>query len=165
MVAVPRSEEVRFTDMCSARGFPHLRIGVTDGAGADAVLDVQGQFAVPLAELRAAWAATLPGRPRPEAQRAPDWSSRRQRGHGDHAGAAQPVGALVAPHRGGVPRVEHPGDPEPGGVGGVQRPLHPADGGRGGAALEPGRVALGQQRHPGRRPVVGVPDDRPRPTR
>ena len=60
IVAVPRSEEVRFTDMCSARGFPHLRIGVTDGSGDDAVLDVQDQFSVPLAELRAAWTATLP---------------------------------------------------------------------------------------------------------
>jgi phosphoribosylformylglycinamidine synthase len=60
IVAVPRSEEVRFTDMCSARGFAHARIGVTDGQGDDAVLDVQGQFAVPLAEVRAGWAATLP---------------------------------------------------------------------------------------------------------
>jgi len=60
IVAVPRSEEVRFTDMCSARGFPHVRIGVTDGAGPDAVLDVQEQFEVPLSELRAAWSATLP---------------------------------------------------------------------------------------------------------
>ena len=33
IVAVPRSEEVRFTDMCSARGFAHQRIGVTDGQG------------------------------------------------------------------------------------------------------------------------------------
>jgi phosphoribosylformylglycinamidine synthase len=60
IVAVPRSEEVRFTDMCSARGFPHVRIGVTDGQGAEAVLDVQDQFAVPLSELRAAWTGTLP---------------------------------------------------------------------------------------------------------
>ena len=60
IVAVPRSEEVRFTDMCAARGFPHARIGVTDGSGADAVLDVQGQFTLPLAEARSAWAATLP---------------------------------------------------------------------------------------------------------
>jgi phosphoribosylformylglycinamidine synthase len=60
LVAVPRSEEVRFTDMCGARGFPHARIGVTDGAGPDAVLDVQGQFSVPVADLRAAWTATLP---------------------------------------------------------------------------------------------------------
>jgi phosphoribosylformylglycinamidine synthase subunit PurL len=60
IVAVPRSEEVRFTDMCAARGFPHARIGVTDGSGPDAVLDVQGQFTVPLSEVRAAWSATLP---------------------------------------------------------------------------------------------------------
>jgi len=60
LVAVPRSEEVRFTDMCSARGFPHLRIGVTDGTGPDAALDVQGQFSVPLAEVRERWARTLP---------------------------------------------------------------------------------------------------------
>jgi phosphoribosylformylglycinamidine synthase len=46
--------------MCSARGFPHARIGVTDGTGPDAVLDVQGQFSVPLAELRKTWSATLP---------------------------------------------------------------------------------------------------------
>ncbi|MGH3355805.1 MAG: phosphoribosylformylglycinamidine synthase subunit PurL [Nocardioidaceae bacterium] len=56
IVAVPRSEEVRFTDMCSARRFPHRRIGVVDG---DAI-DVQGQFTLPLAELRAAWTGTLP---------------------------------------------------------------------------------------------------------
>jgi phosphoribosylformylglycinamidine synthase len=60
VVAVPRSEEVRFTDMCSARGFAHQRIGVTDGLGPDAVLDVQGLFSVPLAEVREAWAGTLP---------------------------------------------------------------------------------------------------------
>ncbi len=60
VVAVPRSEEVRFTDMCTARAFPHARIGVTDGSGDDAVLEVQGQFSLTLAELRSAWSATLP---------------------------------------------------------------------------------------------------------
>ncbi len=60
VVAVPRSEEVRFTDMCGARDFSHARIGVTDGQGQGAVLDVQGQFTIPLAELREAWSATLP---------------------------------------------------------------------------------------------------------
>ena len=64
LVAVPRSEEVRFTDMCTARGVPHQRIGVVDdGAGtADAAqaLDVQDLFVLPLAELRAAHEATLP---------------------------------------------------------------------------------------------------------
>jgi len=56
VVAVPRSEELRFTDMCSARGLPWARIGVVDG---DA-LEVQDQFSVPLAELREAWSGTLP---------------------------------------------------------------------------------------------------------
>jgi phosphoribosylformylglycinamidine synthase len=60
VVVVPREEEVRFTDMCTARRFPHLRIGVTDSAGDDAVLDVQGLFTVPLSELRAAHEGTLP---------------------------------------------------------------------------------------------------------
>ncbi|WP_327678933.1 phosphoribosylformylglycinamidine synthase subunit PurL [Kitasatospora sp. NBC_00458] len=48
VVAVPRSEELRFNDMCTARGLPATRIGVVDG---DA-LDVQGQFTVTLAELK-----------------------------------------------------------------------------------------------------------------
>ncbi|SDQ86860.1 phosphoribosylformylglycinamidine synthase subunit II [Quadrisphaera sp. DSM 44207] len=60
LVAVPRSEEVRFTDMCTARRVPHLRIGVTDGTGDDAALDVQELFTVPLAELREVHAAPLP---------------------------------------------------------------------------------------------------------
>jgi len=60
IVAVPRSEEVRFTDMCSARGFPHARVGVTDGRGDEALLDVQDQFTLTLGELRATWSATLP---------------------------------------------------------------------------------------------------------
>jgi len=56
IVAVPRSEEVRFTDMCTARRFPHARIGVVDGDS----LEVQGQFTVPLDELRAAHQGALP---------------------------------------------------------------------------------------------------------
>jgi phosphoribosylformylglycinamidine synthase len=61
LVSVPREEEVRFTDMCTARGLAHLRIGVTDAVpGEDPVLDVQGQFSVPLAELGAAHTGTLP---------------------------------------------------------------------------------------------------------
>ena len=60
IVSVPRSEEVRFTDMCTARGLPHARIGVVDIL--EARLDVQGQFAIPLRELRRAWSATFPAR-------------------------------------------------------------------------------------------------------
>ena len=58
VVAVPRSEEVRFTDMCTARSFPAIRIGVVDAASGS--LDVQGHFALPLDELREANEATLP---------------------------------------------------------------------------------------------------------
>jgi len=56
VVSVPRSEELRFTEMCSARGLPIVRIGVTDGT----VLDLQDVLQVPLAELREAHEATLP---------------------------------------------------------------------------------------------------------
>jgi phosphoribosylformylglycinamidine synthase II len=56
LVAVPRSEELRFTDMCNARDLPVVRIGVADGD----TLDVQGQFAVGIDDLRAASEGTLP---------------------------------------------------------------------------------------------------------
>lgn len=57
VVAVPRSEELRFTDMCGARGLPATRIGVVDGDE----IDIQGQFSIPLSELKAAHEATIPG--------------------------------------------------------------------------------------------------------
>ncbi|MFH9224453.1 phosphoribosylformylglycinamidine synthase subunit PurL [Streptomyces lydicus] len=57
VVAVPRSEELRFTDMCGARGLPATRIGVVDGAE----IDVQGQFSIPLSELKQAHESTIPG--------------------------------------------------------------------------------------------------------
>ncbi|CAA9336186.1 MAG: Phosphoribosylformylglycinamidine synthase, synthetase subunit [uncultured Nocardioidaceae bacterium] len=60
LVAVPRTEEVRFTDMCVARRMAHHKIGVVDVAGPEATLDVQGQFSLHLGELRAAWSGTLP---------------------------------------------------------------------------------------------------------
>ncbi|MFD7511855.1 phosphoribosylformylglycinamidine synthase subunit PurL [Streptomyces sp. NPDC059853] len=56
IVAVPRSEETRFTDMCAARGLPAARVGVIDGEA----IEVQGAFGIPLAELRAAREETLP---------------------------------------------------------------------------------------------------------
>ncbi|WP_299166475.1 phosphoribosylformylglycinamidine synthase subunit PurL [uncultured Arthrobacter sp.] len=58
VVAVPRSEEVRFNDMCTARNFPRIRIGVVDAESES--LDVQGHFTLPLAELKEAHEATLP---------------------------------------------------------------------------------------------------------
>jgi phosphoribosylformylglycinamidine synthase len=63
LVAVPRSEEVRFTDVMTARGIPHTRVGVTDDAGGGAgepALDVAGVGVMGLAELRAAHEGTLP---------------------------------------------------------------------------------------------------------
>ncbi|MEY9941933.1 phosphoribosylformylglycinamidine synthase subunit PurL [Streptacidiphilus sp. MAP5-3] len=50
IVAVPRSEELRFTEMCGVRGLPATRIGVVDGD----VVELQGHFSLPLAELREA---------------------------------------------------------------------------------------------------------------
>ncbi|MFB6954468.1 phosphoribosylformylglycinamidine synthase subunit PurL [Streptomyces niveus] len=55
VVAVPRSEELRFTDMCGARGLPATRIGVVDGEE----IEVQGEFSIPLSELRAAHEGTI----------------------------------------------------------------------------------------------------------
>ncbi len=72
IVVVARSEELRFTDMCAARGFPHARIGVVDsGLGADAghpigtqVLQLDntwsGTISWTLDELRTAHESTLP---------------------------------------------------------------------------------------------------------
>ena len=71
IVVVPRSEEMRFTEMCAARGLPATRIGVVDsGLGAEEgypgegdagqVLQLTGHFTVSLADLRAAREATLP---------------------------------------------------------------------------------------------------------
>jgi phosphoribosylformylglycinamidine synthase len=72
VVVVPRAEELRFTEMCGARGFTATRVGVVDsGIGAEVgvadggqalVVDaVHGESVVlPLDEIRAARDATLP---------------------------------------------------------------------------------------------------------
>jgi len=57
ILAVPPAEQARFIELCRTRGFTQARIGVVDAAGA---LDVQGQFTLPLDELRATHTATLP---------------------------------------------------------------------------------------------------------
>ena len=59
LVAVPRTEEPRLTAMLEARGATFARVGVTDDEGE---LDLQGQFMLPLEELREAWEAPLPAR-------------------------------------------------------------------------------------------------------
>jgi len=58
IVAVPRSEQVRFAELCVSSGFPHSEIGVVEDA--TGALEVQGQFVLPLAELRTAHTSTLP---------------------------------------------------------------------------------------------------------
>ncbi|MCI9888084.1 phosphoribosylformylglycinamidine synthase subunit PurL [Micrococcales bacterium 31B] len=64
IVAVPRSEEVRFNDMCTARQQPYVRIGMTDtghaaGGEAPAVI-VNDDIVLALADLKQASEATLP---------------------------------------------------------------------------------------------------------
>ncbi|WP_309109782.1 phosphoribosylformylglycinamidine synthase subunit PurL [Saccharothrix sp.] len=58
LVAVPRTEELRFTDMCTARGLPWRKVGVVDPESQ--ALEVQGLGELSLAELREAWEGTLP---------------------------------------------------------------------------------------------------------
>ncbi|MGQ0840369.1 phosphoribosylformylglycinamidine synthase subunit PurL [Actinokineospora sp.] len=58
LVAVPRSEELRFTEMCTARGLPWRRTGVVDPESG--ALEIQDVAELPLAELRDAWESTLP---------------------------------------------------------------------------------------------------------
>ncbi|GIG23935.1 phosphoribosylformylglycinamidine synthase subunit PurL [Cellulomonas denverensis] len=76
LVAVPRGEEVRLEDLCTAQGVPVLKIGetaetCTPGAGAPvdelpadhvhaAAVEVQGLFTLPLSEAREAFEGTLP---------------------------------------------------------------------------------------------------------
>ncbi len=57
LVAIPRTEEPRWAAMLEARRVPFARIGVTQD---EPVIEVQGQFTLPLAELREAWDGPLP---------------------------------------------------------------------------------------------------------
>ena len=57
IVSVPREDDVRFVGLCEGRGYPVLRIGVTDSGGA---LEVQDQFTFTIDELRTTHRGTLP---------------------------------------------------------------------------------------------------------
>jgi len=57
IVSVPREDDVKFQGLCEGRGYPVLRIGVTDAGGA---LEVQDEFTLSLDELRDAHRGTLP---------------------------------------------------------------------------------------------------------
>ena len=56
IVSVPREDDVKFQGLCEGRGYPVLRIGVTDKAGE---LEVQDHFIVSIDELRAVHTATM----------------------------------------------------------------------------------------------------------
>jgi phosphoribosylformylglycinamidine synthase len=57
LIAVPREDDVKFQGLCEGRGYPFLRIGVTD-IGGD--LEIQDQFTITAAELTEAHRGTLP---------------------------------------------------------------------------------------------------------
>jgi phosphoribosylformylglycinamidine synthase II len=57
LVSVPREDDVRFVGLCEGRGYPVVRIGVTDNSGE---LEVQDQFTVSIDELRGVHRGTLP---------------------------------------------------------------------------------------------------------
>ncbi|MCL2780883.1 MAG: phosphoribosylformylglycinamidine synthase subunit PurL [Actinomycetia bacterium] len=58
IVAVPHTEQARFVALCEEHGQAQARIGVTDMLSTE--LTVEDLFAIPIDELRAAWAGTLP---------------------------------------------------------------------------------------------------------
>jgi phosphoribosylformylglycinamidine synthase len=58
LVAVPRTEELRFTEMCTARGLPWRKTGVVDPESGS--LEIQNVTTFSLEELREAWERTLP---------------------------------------------------------------------------------------------------------
>ncbi|MDT0157650.1 phosphoribosylformylglycinamidine synthase subunit PurL [Microbacterium sp. ARD32] len=57
IVTVPREDDVKFRGLCEGRGYPVLRIGVTDS---EPTLEVQDVFTISVAELRESSRATLP---------------------------------------------------------------------------------------------------------
>jgi phosphoribosylformylglycinamidine (FGAM) synthase-like enzyme len=60
IVSVSLGADEAFSDLCSAHLCFQQPIGVTTGVGDVAVLDIPGQFTMPLALLRDAWSSTLP---------------------------------------------------------------------------------------------------------
>jgi len=64
VVVVPRSEELRFTQMCEARRLPAFRIGVVDSGLVDQaglqVIEFSGYFTMGIDELRRTHESTLP---------------------------------------------------------------------------------------------------------
>ncbi|KQO10532.1 phosphoribosylglycinamide synthetase [Agreia sp. Leaf244] len=57
LVSVPREDDVKFIGLCEGRGYPVIRVGVTDST--EPGISIQGQFDVSLDELRGTHRATL----------------------------------------------------------------------------------------------------------
>lgn len=57
IVSVPREDDVKFLGLCEGRGYPVLRIGVTDATAPG--IEIQDQFTITLDELRARHRAPL----------------------------------------------------------------------------------------------------------
>ena len=65
IVALPRSEEIRFTDMTTARGFAAIRIGVVDAQSGEIEMAGPfegGSFTLAIDELKKAWSSVIPSR-------------------------------------------------------------------------------------------------------
>jgi phosphoribosylformylglycinamidine synthase len=58
LVAIPRTEELRFTEMCTARALPWRKLGVVDPESNS--VEIQDLTTFTLEELRTTWEATLP---------------------------------------------------------------------------------------------------------
>jgi phosphoribosylformylglycinamidine synthase II len=58
IVSVPREDDVKFLGLCEGRGYPVLRIGVTDATSNE--LEIQDYFSLSLDDLRARHRGTLP---------------------------------------------------------------------------------------------------------
>jgi phosphoribosylformylglycinamidine synthase II len=57
LVSVPREDDVKFIGLCEGRGYPVIRVGVTDAT--EPGISIQGRFDVSLDELRGTHRATL----------------------------------------------------------------------------------------------------------
>ena len=60
LISVQPDATTDFLALCDEHGVPATVLGSTEGTGEDAQLSVEGQFAVPLGDLRTAWTGTLP---------------------------------------------------------------------------------------------------------
>ncbi|MGK9149123.1 phosphoribosylformylglycinamidine synthase subunit PurL [Plantibacter flavus] len=66
IVSVPREDDVKFQGLCEGRGYPVLRIGVTDasavGDATEPALEIQDVLTIPVSELRRVSKSVLPER-------------------------------------------------------------------------------------------------------